>query len=262
MANEEHLKIIRQGVAAWKDWREKNPEVRPDLSYADLSAANLSGANLVRTNLCNTTLTGSRVYGASAWDIEVDDQTKQQNLVITPAGAAAITVDDIEVAQFIYLLLNNQKIRKVIDTITSKAVLILGRFSEERKLIPDAIRDELRNRDYLPIMFDFQPSANQATIETIKTLASMSRFVIADLTDVRSVLMELAAIVPAYPSVAVRLLIKKSEHEYFMLDFIRKYKSVVENTYQYENLEEVIASIKENIIEPAEAKVKELLQRD
>jgi len=36
-----------------------------------------------------------------------------------------ITIDNIEVAQFIYLLLHNEKIRDVIDTITSKAVLIL-----------------------------------------------------------------------------------------------------------------------------------------
>jgi hypothetical protein len=33
---------------------------------------------------------------------------------------------DIEVAQYVYLLSNNQKIRNVIDTITSKAVLILA----------------------------------------------------------------------------------------------------------------------------------------
>jgi hypothetical protein len=38
------------------------------------------------------------------------DGAKQQNLVITPSGKPAITVDDIEVAQFIYLMLNNQKI--------------------------------------------------------------------------------------------------------------------------------------------------------
>ena len=86
----------------------------------------------------------------------------------------------------------------------------------------------------------------------------MARFVIADLTDARSVLMELGAIVPAFPSVAVRLLIKKSAHEYGMLDFIRRYRSVVEKTYEYESLEELIASIKDNIIGPAEAKVKEL----
>jgi hypothetical protein len=205
-------------------------------------------------------LTGSSVYGVSVWDIKVDDHTCQQNLVITPLDEAVITVDNIKVAQFIYLLLNNKEIRDVIDTIGKKAVLILGRFSEERKAILDAIRDELRKpeHNYLPIVFDFQPSANQTTIETVKTLANMARFVIADLTDARSVLQELQAIVPGLPSVAVRLLIKKSEHEYGMLDFIRQFRSVVENTYEYESLEEVITSIKENVIGPAEAKVKEL----
>jgi hypothetical protein len=55
-------------------------------------------------------------------------------LIITPENKPGpeITVDNIEVAQFIYLLLHNQKIRDVIDTITSKVVLILGRFSEKR----------------------------------------------------------------------------------------------------------------------------------
>ena len=53
-------------------------------------------------------------------------------------------------------MLNNQKVREVIDTITSKAVLILGRFTDERKAVLDALRDELRKRDYLPILFDFE----------------------------------------------------------------------------------------------------------
>jgi uncharacterized protein YjbI with pentapeptide repeats len=109
------------------------------LRGADLSGANLDGAQLILTDLCNTTLTGSRVYGASVWDIRVNDRTSQQNLVITPLAEPVIepviTVDNIEVAQFVYLLLNNQKLRDVIDTITSKAVLILGRFSEERKRV-------------------------------------------------------------------------------------------------------------------------------
>jgi hypothetical protein len=45
-----------------------------------------------------------------------------------------------------------------------------------------------------------------------------------------------------------------------MLDYIRKFASVVNETYEYESLEEVIASIKEQIIVPAEAKVRELRQ--
>jgi hypothetical protein len=79
---------------------------------------------------------------------KVDDRTKQQNLFITDRYQPVITVDNIKVAQFIYLLLNSQEIREVIDTITSKAVLILGRFSDERKPVLDAIRDELRKHDY------------------------------------------------------------------------------------------------------------------
>jgi hypothetical protein len=123
----------------------------------------------VRTDLRGASLAETNVYGASVWDIKVDDQTNQQNLVITPRGEVAITVDNIKVAQFVYLLLNNQEIREVIDTITSKAVLILGRFSEERKPVLNAIRDELRKpeHNYLPIVFDFQPSANQKLLETV-----------------------------------------------------------------------------------------------
>jgi hypothetical protein len=50
-----------------------------------------------------------------------------------------ITVDNIEIAQFIYLMLNNQKVRDVIDTITSKVVLI-RRFTADRKAVLDALR--------------------------------------------------------------------------------------------------------------------------
>ena len=48
MANEEHLKILKQGVEQWNKWRLENA-IRPDLSDADLKrGANLSGANLRR----------------------------------------------------------------------------------------------------------------------------------------------------------------------------------------------------------------------
>ena len=31
MANEEHLRQVKRGVAHWNDWRQNNPEVHPDL---------------------------------------------------------------------------------------------------------------------------------------------------------------------------------------------------------------------------------------
>jgi len=50
-------------------------------------------------------LTGCRIHGVSAWRLNVE-RTKQHNLVITPMFEPEITVDNIEVAQFIYLLLH------------------------------------------------------------------------------------------------------------------------------------------------------------
>ena len=86
---------------------------------------------------------------------------RSRNLLITSEDEPEITVDNIEVAQFIYLLLHNEKIRDVIDTIGKKAVLILGLLHPERKAVLDALREELRKRNYLPILFDFDVPATR-----------------------------------------------------------------------------------------------------
>jgi hypothetical protein len=101
---------------------------------------------LVETNLADAIRTGCNIYGISAWGVKLNEGTKQQGLIITSHYEPEVTVDDLEVAQFVYLLLHNEKIRHVIENITSKVVLILDRFSiPERKAVLDALRDELRN---------------------------------------------------------------------------------------------------------------------
>jgi hypothetical protein len=57
------------------------------------------------------------VYGVSAWNLELDKTTEQQDLIITHESESEITVDNTDVARFIGLLLSNEKIRDVIDTI-------------------------------------------------------------------------------------------------------------------------------------------------
>ena len=107
-------------------------------------------------------------------------------------------------------------------------------------------------------MFDFKKPKSRDTIETIRTLAGMSKFIIADLTDAKSVIHEMQAIVPDFPSVPVRLIIIKSQEEPGMFDHIRQFRSVVTGAFKYENSEEVIRSINESILEPVEAKLREL----
>jgi hypothetical protein len=213
-------------------------------------------AILVGSDLTGANLTGSRIYGVSAWDLKLES-VKQQNLVITRGGEPDIAVDNIEVAQFVYLLLHNQKLREVIDTITSKTVLILGRFTDERKAVLDALREELRKRDYLPILFDFEKPRSRDTDETITLLARLARFVIADISDAKSVLQELRAIVPDLPSVPVQPMILATQEEPGMFDFYRNRPSFL-TVHRYANQEQLLVELGDKVIRPAELKVLEL----
>jgi uncharacterized protein YjbI with pentapeptide repeats len=230
--------------------------VEANLVRANLSKADLITANLVDTNLEDADLTGCRVYGISVWNAKLDG-AKQSNLIITPETEPAVQVDSLEVAQFIYLLLNNAKIRHVIDTITSKVVLILGRFTPERKVVLDTIREELRRRDYVPVLFDFEKPASKDLTGTVSTLANMARFIIADLTDPSCIPHELAILVPA-TVVPVQPILLEGQREYAMFpDLIRRYHWVLE-PYQYNSLDSLLGHLNQRVIAPAEAKAAEL----
>jgi Pentapeptide repeats (8 copies) len=232
--------------------------VRRTSAGANLSRASLQSSVLVNANFTDADLTSCRIYGVSAWGVKLD-RAKQQNLVVTPGNEPEITVDNIEVAQFVYLLLHNEKIRNVIDTITSKVVLILGRFTDERKAVLDALREELRKRDYLPILFDFAVPATRDITETVSLLARMARFIIADLTDPSSIPHELEAIVP-HLAVPVQPLLEASSRSYAMFKDLLKYEWVLP-VYRYEGLEPLLATLPEKVIAPAEGKVKALAER-
>src|SRR6266702_4221787 len=233
-----------------------------NLSGADLSFANLSRATLVRTNLAQANLTDCQIYGISAWDIQLKE-AKQNNLVITPEGQPTITVDNLEVAQFIYLLLNNPKIRDVIDTIAKKATLILGRFTSERKPVLEAIRRALRSRGYLPILFDFEKPDSQDLTETVSTLAHLSRFIIADLTDPSCSPYEIGTIAHNHIK-PIQPLFQPSttvQHEFAMLKDLRQRYYCILPTYQYNTLENLLTSLEAKVIAPAEQKIDEIATR-
>jgi uncharacterized protein YjbI with pentapeptide repeats len=64
MANYNHIKILKHGVAVWNKWRENHPEIIPDLSKTNLRSAgclnivDLSGANLREVDLDGTYMFG------------------------------------------------------------------------------------------------------------------------------------------------------------------------------------------------------------
>jgi uncharacterized protein YjbI with pentapeptide repeats len=232
---------------------------RATLSRADLSEANLDRAILVETDLRRAILTKCSIYGISAWNVQVEG-AKQDSLVITRSNEPTITVDNLEVAQFIYLLLNNPKIRDVIDTIAKKAVLILGRFTLRRKAVLDAFRESLRIHGYLPILFDFEKPSSRNMTETVRTLAHLSRFIIADLTDPSSIPQELYAIVPTL-AIPVQPVLLEGKKEYAMLSDLSSTYHWMLPIHFYKDQADLLTTLKEQVIAPAEQKAMELEKR-
>jgi hypothetical protein len=324
MANEEHLKILKQGVEQWNKWRLENA-IRPDLGDADLSDADLSGANLSGTNLysanlsdanlfradlsgaslrradlsgaslrradlsganlhganlsgadltdadlrytglvetdfTNATITGCRTYGASAWNVTLVG-TVQHNLVITKEGEPVVTVDNIEVAQFIYLLLHNEKVRDAIDTIGKKGVLLLGRFTGGRIAVLERLREELRKRDFMPMVFNFDKPETKDFTETVRLLAGLSRFVIVDITNPRSAPLELQATVPEYMIPFVPILERGEEPFAMFRDLWIKHREWVLDPIRYPSVNRLIEVLDVEIVKPAQVRFAELLAR-
>jgi hypothetical protein len=305
MANSEHLQILEQGVEVWNQWRQKNPQIRPNLRKAKLHGENLQGVNfndatlrradlsatnlgdasfrradlrranlseallvkadftsaiLIETNLSKAVLDGCFVYGISAWNTHLEGAS-QKNLIISKKNEPVLAVDNLEVAQFVYLLINNRKIRDVINTVGQKAVLILGRFSPpERKDVLDAIAEKLRELGLLPIIFDFERSGNRDFTETIQILVGLSLFVIVDITNPKSSPLELQASVPDYKIPFVTLL-QSGEEPFAMFANLTMFDWVLKPVITYTATRILIDNLEQIVVKPAIEKHAELTSR-
>jgi hypothetical protein len=54
---------------------------------------------------------------------------------------------------------------QILNTLASKLVLILGRFTDERKVVLEALRHELKKHNFVPILFDFERSGSRDFID-------------------------------------------------------------------------------------------------
>jgi hypothetical protein len=138
--------------------------------------------------------------------------------------------------------------------------LILGRFTPERKEVLDALREELRERNYSPVLFDFEKPASRDLTETVSILAHLARFIIVDLTDPSSTPHEVATVIP-HTVVPVQPLMLDGQREYSMFRNLRQRHHCVLPTYSYTDQAHLPATLQEHVIAPAEQKVRELEQR-
>ena len=244
---------LRKAALSGADLRKANLR-GAELSEADLSEANLYGANLtnatlVDTNLKRSILTDCIIYGISAWDLKLEG-AEQSNLVITREGEPTVMVDDLEVAQFIYMLLNREKLRNVLNTMTQKGVLILGRFADGGLDVLQAVAGEIRKRGYLPMLFDFDKCDSLNFTQTVKVMVGLSRFVIADLSG-PSVLKELEATVPFHNVPFIPIIEKGRKYPPMSVD-LTMYPWFHWPPVPFANKEKLVEELKETVINPAE----------
>jgi hypothetical protein len=228
---------------------------RARLDQADLTGAVLRHTSFAETSVAGTVFNGCEIYGIAAWNLRGVPKSQSSLIIRATPSEPAVRVDDLEVAQFVYLLLNNDKIKRVVDTVGRRAVLILGRFSAQRKAVLDALKDALRRQEYLPILFDFEKPERRDLTETVTTLARMSRFIIADITDPRSIPQELSHIVPELPSVPVAPLILASERPYAMFEHFKRYAWVLP-VVRYKDTADLLRKLPKAVIDKAERKAK------
>ena len=178
-------------------------------------------------------------------------------MIITRVDEPDLTVANLEVAHFTCLLRNDEKIRDMIDTITSKVVLTLGRFTDDRITVLRALREELRRHDFTPMLFDFDRPSSKDVTGTVETLARMARFIVADLTAPSSIPHELATIVPQLRTTPIQPLRLAGSGGYGMFDdFQRAYGWVLE-VHEYVDSKTLVESLPE-IIAPADEMAEQL----
>jgi hypothetical protein len=116
----------------------------------------------------------------------------------------------------------------------------------------DRLRQALRERGYVPMMLDSEPAESRDVTETVRTLAGLSRFVVVDLSDPRSVPHELQSFVP-FTAVPVIPIIRAGQEPYALFGDFRKYEWVLDQPATYRDADDLLRLLSDGLLAQGEA---------
>jgi hypothetical protein len=120
-----------------------------------------------------------------------------------------------------------------------------------------AVGASVPKEGFLPIVFDFERPKDRDFTETIMTLAGMSCFVIADITNPKAVPLELQAAVPDYMIPFVPIL-QDGEAAFSMFSNLQSKYDWVLDELRYDSCDSLIKVLDKAVIYPALEKHREL----
>jgi len=232
-----------------------------NLQRANLRNCNLRYANLAQANVDGAHFDGAAVYGIAAWSIKGEPASQAGMLLNrsreTPSPVD--NVDNLELAQFLHLLREYDKLRGIISATTGKLVLLLGGFKDGGLERLRGLGDELKTQGYLPVIFDFERPPSQAYSDTVEILASLARFVVADLAG-PSVSFELATLVPHH-TIPFVLIWQRGRKVFSMAPDLILRSYWVLPPLEYADDDELRQLVKSKIVGPAERARSEYAER-
>ncbi len=113
MANAEHVKLLRQGVQAWNEWRGTRPDIQPDLQKANLTNMARTGINFYKARLSRASF-----YKASLQDVDMRETNLQGAMLasanLNGANLALANLEgaNLEQANLIGAVLRGADLRK------------------------------------------------------------------------------------------------------------------------------------------------------
>lgn len=223
---------------------------------------NFFGASLINSYFEKGSIQDCRIFGANIWSITTK-KTLQKDMRIIDESTGSdgvsnqITIDDIELGNIVYLLAANSNFSKFIDQSKSNFVLILGRFGDYLPRL-EAIKQKLREERFSPIVFDFTAPTSLDLIESIMLLSLLSKFIIVDLTEPKSVPAELQSILTSI-MIPVAPILDAQSKVYGTYSFTNRYKWVLP-VLIYNSVPELISVLKPAIIDPANRLFREILK--
>jgi uncharacterized protein YjbI with pentapeptide repeats len=237
---------------------------RAVLTEADFTGANLMHVSMPLAQVDGARFRGANVFGLAAWNLVGQPADQEGMIIFSPRDVARhsrtardkapmpMTVDDLETAQFVHLLVDNPKIAQVLYNVNRRAVLLLGRFTAARKPVLDRMKELLQRNDFVPLLFDFPASSTRDLTETVACLAHLSCFVIADLTAPKSLPQELSVIAPYLPSVPIVPLLLEGDEPYAMFEHLQRYPWVLP-IVKYRDPDHLAAIFRRRILAPGYA---------
>lgn len=225
----------------------------------DFAGSDLRYASMVKTDLKAAKLTDVCVFGISAWGIETDANTVQDLIVGNNEHEleAQLRTHDLRTAQLLSLMLDSAGVRTVIDSVSSKLVLILGSFSPAEKGVLDALRLSLQNFGYVAVEFDFERPHERDYAETVLILVGMSRFVVADFTNSKEVRAEVGQARRQYPRVPfIPIVMDGAPLPITMANSFNEDELRLLVTYRHAN--DLVQKVLSSIIEPAEKQAQQI----